>query len=162
MAKAKYLEFIDRAQKGSELIPLANLALSHIEVANEIIKLPKNYELKNLTEVINHDGPDYSAVVSLDGTALYFTSRRLRADSSNYKIENREFNTNQYLEDIYVSFTDFDGEWDAPVMLEFCEPDKNEATVAVSADERRVYILKTLKGMEIYFIQTSLPTVFKK
>ncbi len=146
LAKAKYIEFIDRAQKGSELIALANLALSHIEVANEIIKLPKNYELKNLTEVINHDGPDYSAVVSLDGTVLYFTSRRLRADSSNYKIENREFNTNQYLEDIYVSFTDFDGEWDEPVMLEFCEADKKGATVAVSADERRVYIFKDTEG----------------
>ena len=146
LAESKYLEFIDRSKKGNKLISLSNLALEQIEIAKDLIKRPKNYQLKNMTEVINHDGPDYSAVVSLDGTALYFTSRRLRADSSNYNLNRTGLTTSPYLEDIYVSFTDFDGEWNEPVILDFCEPNKNEATVAVSSDERRVYIFKDSEG----------------
>lgn len=145
-SKEKYNEFIDRAQKNSELIVLANKALAQIEVAKKAIKYPKNYKLSNLTEVINHSGPDYSAVVSLDGTALYFTSRRLRKDSTNFETDMREDGTNQFLEDIYVSFTDFDGEWGEPTMLDFCKPEENEATVAVSSDERRIYLYKDTEG----------------
>ena len=47
-------------------------------------------------------------------------------------------------------------------MLEFCEADKNEATVAVSADERRVYIFKDTEGNGDIFYSDFTSNRFQK
>lgn len=143
-ARSGYTNFIERAAKNSELVPVAQLGLIQLVNAEEAETLPRNYTLKNLGDTINFEGPDYSPVISLDGSALYFTSRRLMKDSANIDI--REPFTNLYLEDIYVSYQDFDGTWGEPQLMEFCETTQNEATIAVSSDERRIYVYKDTEG----------------
>lgn len=149
-ARLYYNKYNDEAPKKTELGNRAKLNLMQLDNAVIFIDQPKNYTVENIGPVVNNSDPDYSPVVSLDGSALYFTSRRLWADSSNIDI--KEPGTNMYLEDIYVSYKDNDGNWTAPQMMEFCLPEKNEATVAVSTDERRIYVYKDETGDgDIYY-----------
>ena len=149
-AKMYYKKYNSDAPKKTELGNRAKLNLMQLENAEIMIGQPKNYTVSNIGNVVNSSDPDYSPVISLDGSAIYFTSRRLWPDSSNIDI--KEPGTNMYLEDIYVSFKDNDGEWTAPQLMEFCLPEKNEATVAVSTDESRIYVYKDDSGNgDIYY-----------
>jgi outer membrane protein OmpA-like peptidoglycan-associated protein len=143
-AKEYYQQYLDLSSKKNALYPWAELGLTQVAVAEKEMGSPKNYELKNLGNIVNTEYPEYSPVVSLDGTALFYTSRRLWADSTNFNM--KDLNTNFYWEDIYVSYKDFDDTWMEPIMLDFCRPNQNEATVSVSADERKVYVYNDIAG----------------
>jgi outer membrane protein OmpA-like peptidoglycan-associated protein/tetratricopeptide (TPR) repeat protein len=152
LAKEFYKKFLESTTKKNALFPWAELGLQQCAVAEREIRAPKNYQLKNVGPSVNTHHPEYAPVISLDGTALYFTSRRLWADSSNARLKDPVIN--QYWEDIYVSYRDFDGDWQDPIMLEFCSSGQNEATVSVSADERKVFVYNDRTGGgDIYFSQ---------
>jgi outer membrane protein OmpA-like peptidoglycan-associated protein len=152
LAKEYYQKFKDNTNKKNALFPWGELGLQQCVVAEREINAPKNYQLKNVGPAVNTHYPEYAPVISLDGTALYFTSRRLWADSSNTRLKDPIIN--QYWEDIFVSYRDFDGDWQEPVMLEFCSAGQNEATVSVSADERKVFVYNDRTGGgDIYFSQ---------
>jgi outer membrane protein OmpA-like peptidoglycan-associated protein/tetratricopeptide (TPR) repeat protein len=152
LAKEFYKKFLESTTKKNALFPWGELGLQQCAVAEREIQAPKNYQLKNVGPAVNTNYPEYAPVISLDGTALYFTSRRLWADSSNARLKDPIIN--QYWEDIYVSYRDFDGDWQSPYMLEFCSPGQNEATVSVSADERKVFVYNDRTGGgDIYFSQ---------
>ncbi|PWH81898.1 SPOR domain-containing protein [Brumimicrobium oceani] len=148
-AIAYYEDFIKISDKGNLNFDAAVLGIKQCEIAKELLKSPKDFEVKNIGNTVNTNNPEYSPVVSIDGTALYFTSRRLLPDSSN--LYYKEPGTNLYLEDIFVSYKNEDNTWSKPNVLEFCKPEYNEATVAVSGDERRIfaYIDQTGNG-DIY------------
>lgn len=143
-ATKSYNDFLDKAPKKSDNISLAQLKLQQCETAKELIKNPLEYEIVNLGPRINSKAADYSPVVSLDGYAIYFTTRRLRKDSTNIDIKDIE--TNMYKEDVYAVYKGFDDDWGSPVIMDFCKPESNEATVAVSSDQRRIYLYKDEVG----------------
>lgn len=143
-AEKYYKEFIAQSNSKSEYLYYCNINLKQLEVAKKAFQQPKNMVLKNVGPVINTDKPEFSPVISLDGSALYFTTRRGWANGSNDDyIDPRN---NLHPEDIYVSFRDFDNEWTEPYRLEICDSTQNEATVAVSSDERRIYLYQDTKG----------------
>lgn len=145
-----YNKFIASSDQGSELIPMAKLKLQQCDVAYREISNPKKALVENVGPVINTDRPEFTPVVSLDGSALYFTSKRAWEDNSTDKFRDKRFN--QYPEDIYVSYIDFDGTWIDPFRLDFCDGQRNEATMAVSADERRIYVFQDESGNgDIYY-----------
>jgi tetratricopeptide (TPR) repeat protein len=146
-----YTIFLERVPKKSELVAITELKLKQCEAALILLsKVNANTKIINLGTAINSAEPDYSPVVSLDGYSLYFTSRRLRSDSTNIDI--REEGTGMFLEDVYVSYKDDDGNWSPPQIMDFCLPERNEATVAVSIDERRIYIYMDQTGNgDIYY-----------
>jgi outer membrane protein OmpA-like peptidoglycan-associated protein len=151
-AVVEYQKYIELADKKNVLYPFAELKLQQCAVARELLARPSNDELKNLGNGINSSGPDYSALVALDGSSIYFTSRRLWPDGSNAEFVDPK--KNDYLDDIYVSFLDVDDEWNDPIMLDFCKPDQHEATVSVSIDERRIYLYNDFTGNgDIYSTQ---------
>ncbi|MCH2225654.1 MAG: hypothetical protein MK066_12860, partial [Crocinitomicaceae bacterium] len=46
----------------------------------------------------------------------------------------------------------FDSSWTTPIRLEFCKPRQNEATIAVSSDERKLYLYEDSTGNgDIYY-----------
>lgn len=143
-AEASYNNFIGATRSKSELIEMAQLGIKQIAIARHEMRFPKSAIVKNVGEAINTAGPEYSSVVSLDGTSLYFTGRRGWDDGSTDDLRNPM--NNQYPEDIFVSYQDFDGKWTEPARLEFCEFDLNEATISISADERRIYVYKDASG----------------
>lgn len=145
-----YNKFIATSDQGSELIPKAKLKLQQCEVAYREMSNPKDALVENVGKVINSEKPEFTPVVSLDGSALYFTSKRAWEDNSTDKYRDKRFN--QYPEDIYVSYVDFDGSWIDPFRLDFCDGKRNEATMAVSSDERRIYVFQDTTGNgDIYY-----------
>lgn len=149
-AQEYYNKFIAESKKKSELIPVAKLRLTQCEVAKQQIANPVRVYLKNIGDPVNSEYPEYSPVVSLDGSALYFTSRRPWANNETELLKDETIN--QYPEDVYVSYQDFDSSWTKPVRLEFCTPSRNEATAAVSSDERKIYLYEDTTGFgDIYY-----------
>lgn len=145
-----YNLFIANSRKKSELIERAQLGIEQCAIAKDAIDHPKSAVVKNVGKEINTAFPEYAPVVSLDGQSLYFTSRRAWEDNSTEEYRDPMFY--QYPEDIYVSYIDFDGSWTAPSKLDFCNGQNNEATIAISSDERRVYVYQDVTGMgDIYF-----------
>jgi outer membrane protein OmpA-like peptidoglycan-associated protein/tetratricopeptide (TPR) repeat protein len=151
-AVLNYQKFIETAEKKNALSSFAELGLLQCEVAKELMNNPSDDILLNLGDSVNSPKPEYAPVISLDGTSLFFTSRRLWKDSSNIDLIDPA--TNNYLEDIFVSFTNDQDEWVGPKMLEFCIPEQNEATVSVSIDERKIYVYNDASGNgDIYYSQ---------
>ncbi|MGJ8661522.1 MAG: hypothetical protein ACSHXL_05765, partial [Bacteroidota bacterium] len=150
LAVEYYNKFLTESDSGSELINTAKLKIKQCEVARKEMDNPSSALVINLGSVINTDMPEFAPVVSLDGSALYFTSKRPWEDNSTDKF--RDKRKNQYPEDIYVSYIDFDGSWIEPFRLDFSDPERNEATQAVSADERRIYVFQDNTGNgDIYY-----------
>lgn len=143
-AEEYYNKFIEVSNAKSEFVFFAKLNLQQCAVAKKEMENPRGAKLENLGSAINTDKPEYSPVISLDGSALYFTSRRSWPNgASNEGIDTR---INQLPEDIYVSYRDFDATWMEPIRMEFCDSIQNEATLAVSPDERRIYVYQDTRG----------------
>ncbi|MFI5203826.1 MAG: TolB family protein, partial [Flavobacteriales bacterium] len=126
------------------------------EIANS---KEKDISIKNMGELINGEY-DFSPVVSLDEGVLFYTSRRLRSDSSNF--EYRVPTDGKYYEDIYVSYRDLEGNWKAShrVSFENEDIDENEATISVSADGTTVYVYHDDEGDGNIYFANALDTTF--
>lgn len=149
-ATGYYKTFLTNSNGNSETITLAKLKITQCENAQKAIAAPVNVVLKNLGISVNTIYPDYSPVISLDGSALYFTSRRPWENNSTENF--RDLAINQYPEDVYVSYFDYNLTWTEAIKLDFCLPERNEATIAVSSDERRIYLYEDSTGSgDIYY-----------
>lgn len=147
----KFLELNNNIQ--TDLTEFTKLGLTQIEVARKLVQYPKkNIKIENIGGTINSPNPDYCPVISFDGSALYFTSRR----SWDATVEGRNGNENelldQYTEDIYVSYRGLDQKWMPPSRLSFCDAGMNESSLSVSTDERRIYVYSDNVGNgDIFF-----------
>lgn len=118
--------------------------LKMADYAQKAILNPVNIEVTNLGDLLNGYYPDFSPVVRIDETAIYFTSRRLREDSSNFDIYDPQ--DGMYYEDLYVSFKDEETEtWGSPSPLNI-NTEGHEATVNLSIDGQTLYIYKDIRG----------------
>ncbi len=143
-AEFYYNKFMEVSNKKSELLEVTKLRLEQCKEARKMMASPVNVYLKNIGPAINTSYPEYSPVVSLDGSALYFTSRRPWSGGETERF--RDLAIHQYPEDVYVSYLDFDSTWTDPVRLDFCEPKRNEASISVSSDERMIYLYEDTTG----------------
>jgi outer membrane protein OmpA-like peptidoglycan-associated protein len=149
-AKANLRMYLDNSKKNAALGGFAQLGLIQIANAEQAFKQSSKTEMRNLGSEVNASTPEYAPVVSLDGSALYFTSRRLWENDANKDIIDPR--TDTYLEDIYVSYRAITGEWEAPIRLDFNEANRNEATISVSGDEKRIYVYSDKTGNgDIYY-----------
>lgn len=148
-AEEYYQKFIDDSKRRSELIEIAELRLLQCIEAKKFMADPVKIKLKNVGGAINTRAPEFSPVISLDGSALYFTSRRLWEDGS--ASGDNDYARQLPPEDVYVSYLDFDSRWTSPTRLGFCSPTRNEATSAVSTDERKLFLyMDSTDGGDIY------------
>lgn len=145
----QYEYFLKNVKKKHEKYDLGVLGLQQCKNAKEMMANPKPYIIRSIGPVVNTAAPEYSPMVTLDGSALFFTSKRLRTDSSNAKYIN-VVNGNYY-EDVYVSYRDTDGKWTKPDYLSFCEPRKNNANISVSPDGQEVFVYADENGGDIHF-----------
>lgn len=149
-AQENYKRFLAETDKNSELIKDAENRNIQCDVAKKLMASPQNVIVKNLGTKINTEYADFSSTISIDGRALYYTSRRPweNGESNNF----RDPLMNNFSEDIYQSNLDPFLEWNSPNRMSMCKPEFNEATVSVSIDERRVYTYNDKSGMgDIYF-----------
>jgi tetratricopeptide (TPR) repeat protein len=149
-AELYYNQFKGVSKNKSELLPVTEVRLAQCVEARKQMADPVKVYLKNIDAPINTEYPEYSPVISLDGSALYFTSRRPWENKESEDFKDPQIN--QYPEDVYVSYMDFDSTWTDPVRLDFCQPRQNEATIAVSSDERKIYLYIDSTGNgDIYY-----------
>lgn len=142
-AEEYYEIFMSDAPKKHHLQDEAVLGMRQTANAKQFVASPLEFEIENLGPVINSRYPDYSPVISVDENALFYTSRRLRPDSSNIGFIDRV--TGGYFEDIYVSFKDRKGQWQEPELLSLNTQGHN-ATMNVSPDGQTLYIYKDDNG----------------
>ncbi len=116
--------------------------IKQAKYAKNAIANPVNIEITNLGDQLNSEYPDYSPVVRIDESAIYYTSRRLLPDSTNVNF--KEYEDGLYFEDIYVSYKDND-QWTSPKRLNI-NTSGHEATINLSIDGRTLYIYKDDNG----------------
>ncbi|MCB0794898.1 MAG: PD40 domain-containing protein [Flavobacteriales bacterium] len=143
-ADVQYQKFMDGSDPKHDLHPLAKRGLEQTANARELMKDPKPYEVSNVGAVINSDLPDFGPVISVDGNALFFTTRRVHGDSSNYGIFDDKAGLPH--ESIYVSYKDREGNWQTPELLNINEVGNHLATINVSADGQTLFIYRSDEG----------------
>jgi len=84
------IESLQKVQKGLGKKHLMYADATHeLEMAEEAKRQmadPKNYIITNVGPIVNAETNEFSPVLSLDESTMFFTSRRLRADSTNSAI----------------------------------------------------------------------------
>ncbi|MBP5369051.1 MAG: OmpA family protein [Bacteroidales bacterium] len=94
----------------------------------QLVQNPVDVTITNIA-TINSQWPDYSPIITADGSMMLFTSRR-EGSSNNYtdKVDGL------YNEDIYISYNK-NGQWQPPVNAgKSLNTDAHDATVALSPD----------------------------
>ncbi|MGB0423230.1 MAG: hypothetical protein ACPGED_02860 [Flavobacteriales bacterium] len=134
---ASYEYFISKISKKHYMNRLAHRQIEMCHNAIYQVANPQNYLISNVGDVINDQSNDYSPVISLDESTMFFTSRRIRGDSTNEFIT--DFDTGEHKEDIYVSYKDKDGKWQTPELLNI-NTDSHAATISTSPDGQTLYI----------------------
>lgn len=141
-ATTNYQTFKNIASKKHFLYEKAVLGLKQCENAKFAVANPVKTKVKNMGAIINSVNGDYSPVISIDESSIYFTSRRVRKDSSNlYYID---FIDGNHFEDIYVS-NKYDNVWSEPELLNI-NTDGHEAVVNISTDGQTLFMFKDDSG----------------
>ncbi len=149
-AAENYKKYLDLTTKESELIPEAKKRIAQCNVAKRLMANPTADVVLNLGPIINSQYADYSSNISIDGEALYFTSRRPWEDKSSENF--RDPMLNHLPDDIYQANVKIDQTWNLPNRLSLNRPQSNESTVSVSIDERRIYLYNDKSGIgDIYY-----------
>jgi len=139
-----YKKFIAEADNRSDFKPMAEHGLEQTANARKLMADPKNYTISNIGPVVNSEYPDFSPVISVAGNALFFTTRRIRPDSSNIGVIDPV--AGLPFENIYVSYKDRTGAWQSPEPLNINPPAGHLASVNVSADGQTLIIYKDDDG----------------
>ncbi len=144
--------FSGKIKKGKHILsPYIDLYIKQCNNAKmEIANKKTDYKITHLNSFINGHFDEYSPVITLDESALFFTSRRVRKDSSNAQIFSAE--NGKHFEDVYVSYKDpVTDDWgEAELLGSVSSPRANEATISVSADGMLLFIYK---NEDIYISQ---------
>jgi len=139
-ADQNYQKFLEECGENHELRKQALRGKEQTANARVLMASPKNYQISNVGPVVNNDHPDFSPVLSVDGNAMFYTSRRIRPDSSNANVIDEV--AGLPFENIYVSYKDRAGNWQAPEVLNINTPTGHMATVNVSADGQTLFIYR--------------------
>lgn len=143
--------FREKIKSKHVLYPLIDLHITQCRNAQREIGSKKDFVITNLGDEINGEFSDFAPVITLDESAIFFTSRRTRPDSINENIFSPE--NGQHFEDVYVSYKDpVTNTWKTPELLELSNPRRNEATISVSGDGQILFIYRDDNGDgNIYF-----------
>jgi tetratricopeptide (TPR) repeat protein len=120
-----------------------NRAIETNKEAKKQVAKPKSYKITNAGKILNSSFADFGPVLTFDESSIFFTSRRLRPDSTNANI--RDFETDKYRDDIYVSFKGRDGNWVQPELLNL-NSDDHDATISVSPDGNTLFVYQDSLG----------------
>lgn len=156
-AKKNFKLAIETMRKG-QYAEKSEHALKQIEVAEKMMENPIGYDIQNVGDLINSPYAEHSPTITLDGTTLFFTSNRLRGDSSNMRHISPQ--TGGYFEDIYVSYKDKNGNWMEPRPIDFSRVNRNEASITTSADGQKVYVYQDDDGDGNIYVSEVYDTTF--
>jgi len=106
---------------------------------NILNKKPGMLYVKNLGGAINTPYAEYAQVLMNHDSTILFTSRRPTSQKGK-----KDFMTDQYYEDIFISHIDSDGHWETPsvfsTQLHFSSGKDNLASVTITSDGNTLFI----------------------
>ncbi len=138
-AIAQFGKFKSAVKKNHDLYAEADRYTMMCNNAKELMASPVSLKITNLGCDVNSDAPDFSPVISVDERQMFFTTRRVRSDSSNlYVFDDGD---GMHYEDIYIVYKDDEGNWGKPEAMHF-NSDGHEATINVSVDGQTLYVYK--------------------
>jgi hypothetical protein len=137
-AMLNYNSFKEKISKKHYLFNEVDHHLEQCKNAKIAVANPVNIKVSNMGLLINSPLADYSPVLSIDESTIYFTSRRIRKDSSNYYIKDIE--DGQHYEDIYVSYN-YDGVWTEPQLIGI-NTEGHDAVINISSDGQTLFLYK--------------------
>lgn len=128
---------------------LADDLSTQIDKNFNAIEFTKDTVIVNITNVgdsINTIYPDYSPVVSSDGSMMIFTSRRPGSTGG------EKTSTDEYYDDIYYSLRHENGKWGkAQSIGRSINTINGEANVSLSADGQQLFIYREVNGGDIFY-----------
>jgi len=133
----------EMVSKNHRLATQLNRAIETNNEAKKQVASPKKYKITNAGKTLNSSFADFGPVLSFDESSIFYTSRRLRPDSTNANI--RDFETDKFRDDIYVAFKGRDGQWVQPELLNL-NSDDHDATISVSPDGNTLFIYQDSLG----------------
>jgi outer membrane protein OmpA-like peptidoglycan-associated protein len=108
--------------------------VTECETGKKLVAEPVRVFIDNAGENINSSYPDYSPLVTADGSMMIFTSRREGTTG-----DGRSLQDNQYFEDIWYSYY-MDGKWEkAQNIGKPLNTKDNDATVGLSPDGQKLF-----------------------
>ena len=118
------------------------------ETGKELVKHPVRVVVQNLGKLINSEYDDYLPVIDSKEEIMYYTTRRPT------KINNqRNFLDKKFSEDIFVSKKK-NKEWGiGQILSKSLNTKKSDAAMALSPDNKKLYIYKSDRGGDIYFTE---------
>lgn len=157
-AQIAFNTFKEKTDNKHILIEKADLHIIQCKNADSLINNATAYVIKNLHAPINSEYAEYSPIVTLDGSSLFFTSRRLRSDDSNIKDVSPQ--DGKYFEDIYRSKVLPNGSWGTPELVDFSRTDRNEASVSTSSSGQQIFVYQDDEGDGNIYVSDLFDTVF--
>lgn len=143
-AQEFYNKFLTEASDKHFLRDAANRGLNELVTARELMGKPLDVNISNIGGPINTSFAEYAPIVAMDENTIYFTSRRLRPDSTNK--QSLEATTGMYYEDMYVTYRNINGNWMNPELLNINIPGEHSSVVSMSKNGRKLYIYRNYKG----------------
>ena len=138
-AIAVYERFSAKVSKKHFMRPEIDHQIKMCENAKIQFANPVDYTITNLGSEINSEFGDFGPVISLDESSLFFTSNRIRKDSSNWNAI--DLSLGNYYNDVYVSYKDFNtDQWNEPELLNLNDLNAHTATINVSPDGQRLFL----------------------
>jgi len=132
-ALSYFNQFLAESQKGSTLIPLAEVRIAQISVAKKSGTPASGTSLAGVNTPFNELAP----IISPDGKSLLYASAKPLADNGSAPYVEPMFNV--LPSDIYQITMDRTGVWSAPVPFSSNELKLDEVLSSVSANERMLY-----------------------
>ncbi len=144
-AITSYQDLQKRVGKKHLMFNDAQHEIEMCEEAKRQMANPRNYIITNVGPVVNDETNEYSPVLSLDESTLFFTSRRMRPDSTNEGLS--DLDTGEYKEDVYASYKNEEGVWSAPELLDkTINSDEHDATISVAPDGQVLFVYRDRRG----------------
>lgn len=140
-----YNDLKKKLSKKHQLQPQIDRQIQDCEEAKRQIISPKNYIITNVGPVINTQYNDFCPVLSIDESAMFYTSKRPRTGNDSLALGSNEyfydFDTGERKEDIYVSYKDREGNWMTPEALNL-NSDEHDASISVAPDGQTLFIYR--------------------
>lgn len=135
-----------------------NQLISQCETGQKLMSHPERVWIDNLGGLINSKDPEYSPMISADETVLMFTTRRLESIGSAI-----EPSDGKYMEDIYISEKDENGNWRKAIGIgENINTKYHDATAGLSSDGLTSYIYYGRYGIGDIYISKKEATGWSK
>ncbi|MCP4521241.1 MAG: OmpA family protein [Cytophagales bacterium] len=115
-----------------------------------LVKNPVRIFVDNMGATLNSPYPEFGSIVSADESTMIFTSRRPGSTGSKTvneaKAMKKDLGEQDYMEDIYITYKDANGNWGTPQNIgKPINDDGHDATVYLSSDAQSMIFYRSDK-----------------